>query len=147
MKLEKPILAHILQDHTILQDLTLKKEMFSPLGQIIFSHIEKNYDLLESLLLAEVGDKIEEYLDLMNHLDMDSTEALAKMMVEDYNRDLHLKAAHKHYIRLTDAKATPEESFDKLEKDIESEIINEGTGCSSCSGPKAFKAKNKSNEN
>ena len=34
-----------------------------------------------------------------------------------------------------------------LEKDIESEILNEGSGCSSCSGPKAFKAKNKSNEN
>ena len=34
-----------------------------------------------------------------------------------------------------------------LEKDIESEIINEGTGCSSCSGPKAFKAKNKLDKN
>lgn len=123
MNLEKPILAHILQDHTILQDLTLKKEMFSPLGQIIISHIEQNNDLLESVLLAEVGDKIEEYLDLMNHLDMDSTEALAQMMVEQYNRGLHLKAAHKHYIRLTDAKDTPEESFDKLEKDIESGIV------------------------
>ena len=27
------------------------------------------------------------------------------------------------------------------------EVLNEGSGCSSCSGPKAFKAKNKSNEN
>ena len=34
-----------------------------------------------------------------------------------------------------------------LEKDIEGEVLNEGSGCSSCSGPKAFKAKNKSNEN
>ena len=31
-----------------------------------------------------------------------------------------------------------------LEKDIESEDLNEGSGCSTCSGPKAFKAKNKS---
>ena len=31
-----------------------------------------------------------------------------------------------------------------LEKDIENEVLNEGSGCSSCSGPKAFKAKNKS---
>ena len=29
----------------------------------------------------------------------------------------------------------------------ENEVLNEGSGCSSCSGPKAFKAKNKSNEN
>ena len=34
-----------------------------------------------------------------------------------------------------------------LEKDIEKEVLNESSGCSSCSGPKAFKAKNKSNEN
>ena len=34
-----------------------------------------------------------------------------------------------------------------LEEDIESEVSNESSGCSSCSGPKAFKAKNKSNEN
>ena len=34
-----------------------------------------------------------------------------------------------------------------LEKDIEKEVLNENSGCSSCSGPKAFKAKNKSNEN
>ena len=34
-----------------------------------------------------------------------------------------------------------------LEKDIENEVLNEGSGCSSCSGPKAFKAKNKSDEN
>ena len=34
-----------------------------------------------------------------------------------------------------------------LEKDIKSEVLNEGSGCSSCSGPKAFKAKNKTNEN
>tara|TARA_B100001029_G_C14745679_1_gene277951 strand:- start:132 stop:308 length:177 start_codon:yes stop_codon:yes gene_type:complete len=34
-----------------------------------------------------------------------------------------------------------------LEKDIENEVLNEGSGCSSCSGPKAFKAKNKTNEN
>ena len=34
-----------------------------------------------------------------------------------------------------------------LDKDIENEVLNEGSGCSSCSGPKAFKAKNKSNEN
>ena len=32
-----------------------------------------------------------------------------------------------------------------LEKDVESEVLNESSGCSSCSGPKAFKAKNKSN--
>ena len=38
-------------------------------------------------------------------------------------------------------------TFNLLEKDIESEVLNEGSGCSSCSGPKAFKAKNKSNEN
>ena len=31
-----------------------------------------------------------------------------------------------------------------LEKDIESEVYNESSGCSSCSGPKAFKAKNNS---
>ena len=30
-----------------------------------------------------------------------------------------------------------------LEKDIKDEVLNEGSGCSSCSGPKAFKAKNK----
>ena len=35
-------------------------------------------------------------------------------------------------------------TFSLLEKDIESEILNEGSGCSTCSGPKAFKAKNKS---
>ena len=34
-----------------------------------------------------------------------------------------------------------------LEKDIESEVLKEDSGCSSCSGPKAFKAKNKSNDN
>ena len=34
-----------------------------------------------------------------------------------------------------------------LDKDIENEVLNEGSGCSSCSGPKAFKAKNKTNEN
>ena len=34
-----------------------------------------------------------------------------------------------------------------FEKDIENEVFNEDSGCSSCSGPKAFKAKNKSNEN
>ena len=34
-----------------------------------------------------------------------------------------------------------------FEKDIKNEVLNEGSGCSSCSGPKAFKAKNKSNEN
>ena len=34
-----------------------------------------------------------------------------------------------------------------IEKDIENEVLNESSGCSSCSGPKAFKAKNKSNEN
>ena len=34
-----------------------------------------------------------------------------------------------------------------LQNDIEEDVLNEGTGCSSCSGPKAFKAKNKSNEN
>jgi hypothetical protein len=34
-----------------------------------------------------------------------------------------------------------------IEKDIENEVLNEGSGCSSCSGPKAFKAKSKSNEN
>ena len=34
-----------------------------------------------------------------------------------------------------------------FEKDIENEVLNEGSGCSSCSGPKAFKAKNKSDEN
>ena len=38
-------------------------------------------------------------------------------------------------------------TFSLLEKDIESKVLNEGSGCSSCSGPKAFKAKNKSNEN
>ena len=38
-------------------------------------------------------------------------------------------------------------TFSLLEKDIEGEVLNEGSGCSSCSGPKAFKAKNKSNEN
>ena len=38
-------------------------------------------------------------------------------------------------------------TFSLLEKDIESEVLNEGSGCSSCSGPKAFKAKNKSIEN
>ena len=32
-------------------------------------------------------------------------------------------------------------TFSLLEKDIESEVLNEGSGCSSCSGPKAFKAK------
>ena len=123
MKLEKPILAHILQDHTILQDLTLKKEMFSPLGQIIISHIEKNNDLLESVLLNEVEEHLEQYIDLSRHLDIASTEALAQMMVEQYNRDLHLKATHQHYLRLTDGKETPEESFDKLEKDIENGIV------------------------
>ena len=34
-----------------------------------------------------------------------------------------------------------------LEKDIENVVLNEGSGCSSCSGPKAFKAKNMSDEN
>ena len=34
-----------------------------------------------------------------------------------------------------------------FEKDIENEVLNEGSGCSSCSGPKAFKAKNKTDEN
>ena len=34
-----------------------------------------------------------------------------------------------------------------LEKDIENEVLNGGSGCSSCSGPKAFKAKNMSNKN
>ena len=34
-----------------------------------------------------------------------------------------------------------------FEEDIENEVLNEGSGCSSCSGPKAFKSKNKSNEN
>ena len=38
-------------------------------------------------------------------------------------------------------------TFSLLEKDIEIEVINEGSGCSSCSGPKAFKAKNYSNDN
>ena len=38
-------------------------------------------------------------------------------------------------------------TFSLLEKDIESEVLNEGSGCSSCSGPKAFKAKNKTNKN
>ena len=38
-------------------------------------------------------------------------------------------------------------TFSLLEKDIEIEVLNEDSGCSSCSGPKAFKAKNKSNEN
>ena len=38
-------------------------------------------------------------------------------------------------------------TFSLLEKDIEGEVLNEGSGCSSCRGPKAFKAKNKSNEN
>ena len=38
-------------------------------------------------------------------------------------------------------------TFSLLEKEIKEEVLNEGTGCSSCSGPKAFKAKNKSNEN
>ena len=38
-------------------------------------------------------------------------------------------------------------TFSLLEKDIEGEVLNEGSGCSSCSGPKAFKAKNKSDEN
>ena len=38
-------------------------------------------------------------------------------------------------------------TFSLLEKDIESEVSNESSGCSSCRGPKAFKAKNKSNEN
>ena len=33
-----------------------------------------------------------------------------------------------------------------LEKDIENEVLNEGSGCSSCSGPKAFKAKNKTKD-
>ena len=31
-----------------------------------------------------------------------------------------------------------------FEKDIQNEVFIEGSGCSSCSGPKAFKAKNKS---
>ena len=30
-----------------------------------------------------------------------------------------------------------------FEKDIQNEVFIEGSGCSSCSGPKAFKAKNK----
>ena len=38
-------------------------------------------------------------------------------------------------------------TFSLLEKDIENEVLNEGSGCSSCSGPKAFKAKNMSDEN
>ena len=38
-------------------------------------------------------------------------------------------------------------TFSLLEKDIEHEVLNEGSGCSSCSGPKAFKAKNKSDGN
>ena len=38
-------------------------------------------------------------------------------------------------------------TFSLLEKDIESEVLNESSGCSSCSGPKAFKVKNKTNEN
>ena len=33
-----------------------------------------------------------------------------------------------------------------FEKDIENEVLNEGSGCSSCSGPKAFKAKNKTKD-
>ena len=32
-------------------------------------------------------------------------------------------------------------TFSLLKKDVESEVLNEGSGCSSCSGPKAFKAK------
>jgi len=38
-------------------------------------------------------------------------------------------------------------TFRLLEKDIDSKVLNEVSGCSSCSGPKAFKAKSKSNEN
>ena len=37
-------------------------------------------------------------------------------------------------------------TFSLLEKDIASEVLNEGAGCSSCSGPKAFKAKNKTKD-
>ena len=34
-----------------------------------------------------------------------------------------------------------------LEKGIENQVLNEGSGCSSCSALKAFKPKNKSDEN
>ena len=37
-------------------------------------------------------------------------------------------------------------SISLLEKDIENEVLNESSGCSSCSGPKAFNAKNKTKD-
>tara|TARA_Y100000816_G_C25776127_1_gene407234 strand:+ start:189 stop:362 length:174 start_codon:yes stop_codon:yes gene_type:complete len=37
-------------------------------------------------------------------------------------------------------------TFSLLKQDIENEALNEDSGCSSCSGPKAFKAKNKTRD-
>tara|TARA_Y100000816_G_C25742217_1_gene390546 strand:- start:406 stop:570 length:165 start_codon:yes stop_codon:yes gene_type:complete len=34
-------------------------------------------------------------------------------------------------------------TFSLIEKNIDNEVLDESSGCSSCSGPKAFKSKNK----
>ena len=121
-KKEKTVLAHILHDPTIRIELDLKEDMFSPMGQVIWRHTE-NYQVSEGVLLAECEQWIGEYLDLMNHFDQDSTLLVAKMMVEEYNRSLHLKASYKHYNRLTEAKIEPEESLAILNSDIEDGIV------------------------
>ena len=119
---EKTVLAHILQDPTIRMDLDLKPDMFSELGQIILNHTE-NFEVNEGVLLAECEQHMDDYLELPMHFDPDSTVTVAKMMVEDYNRNLHLKASMKHYGRLTEAKIEPQESLAILNKDIEEGIV------------------------
>ena len=119
---EKTILAHVLQDPTIRMDLDLKAEMFSDLGKIIWKHTE-NYQVNEGVLLAECEAHMDDYLELPMHFDPDSTAIVAKMMVEEYNRSLHLKASYSHYGRLTEGKIEPQESLAILNKDIEDGIV------------------------
>ena len=119
---EKVVLAHVLQDPTIRMELDLKAEMFSELGQIIWQHTE-NYQVNEGVLLAECEKHMADYLELPMHYDPDSTVIVAKMMVEEYNRGLHLKASYKHYTRLSEAKIEPQESLAILNKDIEDGIV------------------------
>jgi hypothetical protein len=119
---EKTVLAHILHDPTIRIELDLKAEMFSDMGKVIWKHTE-NYQVNEGVLLAECEQWIGEYVDLMNHLDLNSTLLVAKMMVEEYNRSLHLKASYKHYNRLTEGKLEPQESLAILNSDIEAGIV------------------------
>lgn len=120
---EAVILAHILNDTTILAELNLKIEMFSDLGKIIFKHAQDNLEIKEAALLAEVEEHLDDYLEIVNHYDPGSTEIVSKLFIEDYNRELHLKASYKHYARLTEAQILPEESLMILNKDIEAGIV------------------------